>query len=62
MITTELDLRYLVGVLTDRKQWLVNEMRRCVIDKVTPLSTIKSFEGELVTLEKQLNLLKKENT
>jgi hypothetical protein len=55
-----LDYKYLLGLLTDRKYWLVNEMKRCVIDKKTPLGTIRRYDSELNTVEEQIKHIKKE--
>ena len=54
------DYKYLLGLLTDRKYWLIHEMKRCVIDKKTPLGTIRRYESELNTVEEQIKHMTKE--
>jgi len=55
-----LDYKYLLGILTDRKYWLINEMKRCVVDKKIPLATIRRYESELNTVEEQIKQITKE--
>jgi len=55
-----LDYKYLLGILTDRKYWLINEMKRCVVDKKIPLATIQRHESELNTVEEQIKQITKE--
>lgn len=55
-----LDYKYLLGLLTDRKYWLISEMKRCVIDKKTPLGIIRRYESELNTVEEQIKHITKE--
>jgi len=59
-MTPVFNYKYLLGLLTDRKYWLIHEMKRCLVDKKTPLSTIRRYESELTTVEEQMKHMTKE--
>jgi hypothetical protein len=59
-MSEKIDCNYLIGLLTDRKYWLVHEMKRCLLDKTASLGTIKRHESELQMIDEQIKHLTKE--
>lgn len=52
------DYKYLICILDIRKTWLHNEIKRLLFDKTSSLSTIKTYETEMVLIDEQKKILK----
>ena len=55
----ELNIQYLKGLLAQRKDLLRRETQQMVVDKLTPLDTIRSNESEMVLIDTQMKALEK---
>ena len=54
-----LNLEYLKGLLCKRKDLLRRETKQMVLDKLTPLTTIRANEDEMVLIDTQIKALEK---
>jgi hypothetical protein len=54
-----LNLEYLKGLLSKRKDLLRRETQRMIIDKLTPLDTIRANESEMMLIDAQMKELEK---
>lgn len=55
----QIDPQYLKGLLSQRKDLLLRETRQMIVDKLTPLATIRANESEMVLIEQQIKELEK---
>jgi len=55
----QLNIQYLKGLLAARKDLLRRETQQMVVDKLTPLDTIRSNESEMVLIDTQMKALEK---
>jgi len=55
----ELNIQYLKGLLAARKDLLRREVKQMLIDKLTPLDTIRAMESEMDTIDTQTKALEK---
>ena len=55
----QIDVQYLKGLLSQRKDLLLRETRQMIVDKLTPLATIQANESEMVLIDQQLKALEK---
>lgn len=56
---SEINLEYLKGLLAQRKDLLRRETKQMVLDKLTPLNTIRANENEMVLIDTQIKALEK---
>lgn len=56
---TSLNVEYLKGLLAARKDLLRHETRQMILDKLTPLSTIRGKEQEMILIDTQIKELEK---
>jgi hypothetical protein len=56
---SEINLEYLKGLLAQRKDLLRRETKQMVLDKLTPLTTIRANENEMVLIDTQIKALEK---
>ena len=54
-----LNLEYLKGLLSKRKDLLRRETQQMVVDRLTPLDTIRANENEMVLIDTQIKALEK---
>ena len=54
-----LNIQYLKGLLATRKDLLRHETRQMIVDKLTPLSTIRDKEQEMSLIDSQIKELEK---
>lgn len=54
-----LNLEYLKGLLCKRKDLLRRETQQMVVDRLTPLDTIRANEDEMVLIDTQIKALEK---
>jgi hypothetical protein len=54
-----LNLEYLKGLLSKRKDLLRRETQQMIIDKLTPLDTIRANESEMMLIDAQMKELEK---
>jgi hypothetical protein len=50
---------YLKGLLAQRKDLLRRETKQMVLDKLTPLNTIRANENEMTLIDTQIKALEK---
>lgn len=50
---------YLKGLLTNRKDLLRREVKQMIVDKLTPLDTIRAMESEMELIDTQIKELEK---
>lgn len=55
----QLNIQYLKGLLAARKDLLRREVKQMLIDKLTPLDTIRAMESEMDTIDTQTKALEK---
>ena len=54
-----LNLEYLKGLLCKRKDLLRRETQQMIVDKLTPLDTIRANESEMTLIDAQMKELEK---
>ena len=54
-----LNLEYLKGLLSQRKDLLRRETQQMIVDKLTPLDTIRANESEMMLIDAQMKELEK---
>lgn len=54
-----INIEYLKGLLVNRKDLLRRETKQMVLDKLTPLATIRSNENEMTLIDTQIKALEK---
>jgi hypothetical protein len=54
-----LDIEYLKGLLAKRKDLLRRETQQMIVDKLTPLDTIRANENEMVLIDTQIKALER---
>ena len=54
-----LNLEYLKGLLAQRKDLLRRETQQMIVDKLTPLDTIRANESEMTLIDAQMKELEK---
>jgi hypothetical protein len=54
-----LDIEYLKGLLAARKDLLRRETQQMIVDKLTPLDTIRANENEMVLIDTQIKTLER---
>jgi hypothetical protein len=54
-----LNLEYLKGLLSNRKDLLRRETQQMIVDKLTPLDTIRANESEMTLIDAQMKELEK---
>ena len=54
-----LNLEYLKGLLSNRKDLLRRETQQMIVDKLTPLDTIRANESEMMLIDAQMKELEK---
>ena len=54
-----LNLEYLKGLLCNRKDLLRRETQQMIVDKLTPLDTIRAMESEMDLIDTQIKQLEK---
>jgi hypothetical protein len=54
-----LNLEYLKGLLSKRKDLLRRETQQMIVDKLTPLDTIRANESEMMLIDAQMKELEK---
>jgi hypothetical protein len=54
-----LNLEYLKGLLSKRKDLLRRETQQMIVDKLTPLDTIRANESEMTLIDAQMKELEK---
>ena len=54
-----LNLEYLKGLLSKRKDLLRRETQQMIVDKLTPLDTIRAMESEMTLIDTQMKALEK---
>jgi hypothetical protein len=54
-----LNLEYLKGLLSKRKDLLRRETQQMIVDKLTPLDTIRAMESEMDLIDTQIKQLEK---
>lgn len=54
-----LNIQYLKGLLAARKDLLRHETRQMIVDKLTPLGTIRDKEQEMSLIDSQIKELEK---
>jgi hypothetical protein len=55
----QLDVQYLKGLLAQRKDLLRRETQKMIVDKLTPLDTIRANENEMVLIDTQTKALER---
>ena len=55
----QLDVQYLKGLLAERKDLLRRETQQMIVDKLTPLDTIRANESEMMLIDAQMKELEK---
>lgn len=50
---------YLKGLLANRKDLLRREVKQMIVDKLTPLDTIRAMESEMELIDTQIKELEK---
>jgi hypothetical protein len=55
----QLDVQYLKGLLAERKDLLRRETQQMIVDKLTPLDTIRANENEMVLIDTQTKALER---
>jgi hypothetical protein len=55
----KLNIQYLKGLLAQRKDLLRRETKQMLIDKLTPLDTIRAMESEMDLIDTQTKELEK---
>ena len=55
----QLDVQYLKGLLAARKDLLRRETQKMIVDKLTPLDTIRANENEMVLIDTQTKALER---
>jgi hypothetical protein len=55
----QLDVEYLKGLLAQRKDLLRRETQKMIVDKLTPLDTIRANENEMVLIDTQTKALER---
>lgn len=50
---------YLKGLLSNRKDLLRREVKQMIVDKLTPLDTIRAMESEMELIDTQIKELEK---
>lgn len=55
----KLNVEYLKGLLAARKDLLRRETQKMIVDKLTPLATIRANESEMVLIDEQVKKLEK---
>ena len=50
---------YLKGLLANRKDLLRREVKQMIVDKLTPLDTIRAMESEMELIDTQMKELEK---
>jgi hypothetical protein len=50
---------YLKGLLSNRKDLLRREVKQMLVDKLTPLDTIRAMESEMELIDTQMKELEK---
>jgi hypothetical protein len=53
-----LNIEYLKGLLRKRKDLLRHEVKQMIVDKLTPLDTIRSCEAEMELIDTQHKALR----
>jgi len=56
---SEINQEYLKGLLAQRKDLLRRETKQMVLDKLTPLNTIRANENEMTLIDAQIKALEK---
>jgi len=56
---SEINQEYLKGLLAQRKDLLRRETKQMVLDKLTPLNTIRANENEMTLIDAQMKALEK---
>jgi hypothetical protein len=56
---SEINQEYLKGLLAQRKDLLRRETKQMVLDKLTPLTTIRANENEMTLIDTQIKALEK---
>jgi hypothetical protein len=56
---SEINQEYLKGLLAQRKDLLRRETKQMVLDKLTPLNTIRANENEMTLIDTQIKALEK---
>ena len=56
---SQINTEYLKGLLAKRKDLLRRETKQMVLDKLTPLTTIRANENEMVLIDTQIKALEK---
>ena len=54
-----LNIEYLKGLLAARKDLLRRESKQMIVDKLTPLDTIRANENEMVLIDTQTKSLER---
>ena len=54
-----LNLEYLKGLLSQRKDLLRRETQQMIVDKLTPLDTLRANESEMMLIDAQMKELEK---
>ncbi len=55
----QVDVEYLKGLLAQRKDLLRRETQKMIVDKLTPLDTIRANENEMVLIDTQTKALER---
>jgi hypothetical protein len=55
----QVDVEYLKGLLAARKDLLRRETQKMIVDKLTPLDTIRANENEMVLIDTQTKALER---
>ena len=55
----QVDVEYLKGLLAQRKDLLRRETQQMIVDKLTPLDTIRANENEMVLIDTQTKALER---
>lgn len=55
----QVDVQYLKGLLAQRKDLLRRETQQMIVDKLTPLDTIRANENEMVLIDTQTKALER---
>ena len=55
----QLDVEYLKGLLAQRKDLLRRETQKMIVDKLTPLDTIRANENEMILIDTQTKALER---
>ena len=54
-----INVQYLKGLLSKRKDLLRRETQQMIVDKLTPLDTIRANESEMMLIDAQMKELEK---